>query len=71
MSANKGFVELLVTGAGELAENVLKLRTSKIAKLVSVVRERKVDLLQAEASAPGRELALLSGIRRRGIASNR
>jgi hypothetical protein len=67
MSANKGFLEILITGTADLAEDILKLRISKVAKIVSVVRERKVKLLREELNAPGREVALLSELKRRGI----
>jgi hypothetical protein len=63
MGAGMGVLECLITGTGDLVENVAKLRVGKIAKLVTLSRERKLKLLEAEARAPGRELALLSEIR--------
>lgn len=65
MSTQKGFFEFLVTGAADLAENVVKLRFSKIGQLASVIRNRKVKLLGEEAEAPGREIALITEIRKR------
>lgn len=65
MSTQKGFFKFLVTGAADLAENVVKLRFSKIGQLASVIRNRKVKLLEEEAKAPGREIALISEIRKR------
>jgi hypothetical protein len=59
LSGGKGVLEVLITGAAELAENVVKLRFGKIAKLASAMINRKVKLLEEEAKAPGRELALL------------
>jgi hypothetical protein len=65
MSTQKGFFEFLVTGAADLAEHVVKLRFSKIGQLASVIRNRKVKLLGEEAEAPGREIALITEIRKR------
>lgn len=65
MSASKGIFEFLITGAAELAENVVKLRFGKIAELASAIRNRKVKLLEQEANAPGRELALISEVKKR------
>jgi hypothetical protein len=65
MGSNKGTLEFFVTGTADLVEDLMKLRFSKIGKLVSVVRERRVQLLKGEADAPGRELALLSVLKTR------
>jgi hypothetical protein len=65
MSANKGVFETLITGAAELAENIVKLRFGKIAKLVTAIRNRKVKLLEEEANAPGREIALIPELKNR------
>jgi hypothetical protein len=65
MSAQKGFLEFLITGAADLFENIVKLRFSKIGELASVMRNRKVKLLEEEASAPGREIALMTEMKKR------
>lgn len=64
MSANKGVLELLITGTADLAENIVKLRFGKIGALASALRERRVKLSEEEATAPGRELALLAELRK-------
>lgn len=67
MGANKGVLEILLTGTADLVENIVKLRFGKIGALVSVLRERKVRLLEEESRAPGRELALLTELKRHSI----
>lgn len=65
MGAQKGFFEFLVTGASDVVENVVKLRFSKIGEIASVMRNRKVKLLEEEARAPGREIALITEMKKR------
>lgn len=67
MSANKGVLEILITGTADLAENLVKLRFGKIGSIVSALQERRVKLLEAEANAPGRELALLAELRKPSV----
>lgn len=67
IGANKGVLEILITGTADLVENIVKLRFGKIGALVSVLRERKVKLLEEESKAPGRELALLSELKRHSV----
>jgi hypothetical protein len=67
MGANKGILEILITGTADLAENIVKLRLGKIGALVSLFRERKVKLLEEESKAPGRELALLAELRKSSV----
>lgn len=65
MKVNKGATETLVTVAGEVAEDLVKLKWSELAKLPFILRERKISLLEAEAKAPNRELAFISMARSR------
>jgi hypothetical protein len=60
-----GVFEFLITGAAEFAEDVIKLRFGKLAKLATAVLNRRVQLDQAEAQAPGRELALIPELKQR------
>jgi hypothetical protein len=55
---------LLVTSAG-VVEDLLKLRWERAADRVFSLRERRVRLLEAKRSAPGRELAHLIETQRR------
>jgi hypothetical protein len=55
----KEALEVTIAGAAELAEDVVKLRLGKIAKLAGAILNRRASLLQDEANARGRELALI------------
>lgn len=65
MKSAQGPMEFLIVGAADLVEDILKLRTGKIGRLAYIFRERRVRLLDEEAKAPGRELALFSELRTR------
>ena len=65
MKVNKGAAETLLTVAGKLTEDLVKLKWSELAKLPFILRERKISLLEAEAKAPNRELAYVSIARSR------
>jgi hypothetical protein len=58
-------LEFLVTGAAELAEDAIKLRFAKIAKIATSTINRSVKRLQEELHVPGRELALIPEMRQR------
>jgi hypothetical protein len=60
MKVNKGSLEVVVTLAAELVEDVAKLRLRNAAGLLFERRRREIALLEAERSAPGRELAYIS-----------
>ena len=64
MSNGKEALEFLVTGTADLVEDIIKLRFGKIAQLATAMMNRHVRLLQAEAAAPGRELALIPELKR-------
>lgn len=49
----------IVTGAAELAEDIIKLRFGKLAKQAAAILNRHTVLLREEVAAPGRELALI------------
>lgn len=59
ISGAKEALEVMITGAAELAEDIVKLRLGKIAKLVAGILQRRASVLQEETTAPGRELALI------------
>jgi hypothetical protein len=65
LSGGKGILTCVITGTAELAEDVIKLRLAKIAKLVSAMIDYKTRLLEAELQAPGRELALIPELKKR------
>jgi hypothetical protein len=65
LKGGAGVLELLVTGAAELAEDVIKLRFGKLAKFATAMLNRRVQFDRAEIGAPGRELALIPELKER------
>jgi len=57
VKTRRGMVEMVVTTSAEIAENLVKLRWGKLAKLPFTLSHRKINLLEAEMTAPGREIA--------------
>jgi len=55
----------MIVGTAEAVENILKLKLKDAANLLFFARERHVAFLQAEAEAPGRELAYVYSARQR------
>lgn len=60
-----GIFETLVTTTAEVLENILKLRIGKLARLPFEISKKRIDLLDAELKAPGREFSYISYIRAR------
>ena len=65
LSGGRGVLRCIITGIAELAEDVIKLRLANIAQLVTAMIDRKTKLLEAETQAPGREVALISELKKR------
>jgi hypothetical protein len=59
ISSSKEALEIIITGAAELAEDIVKLRLGKLAKFAAAVLNHRAARLREEATAPGRELALI------------
>jgi hypothetical protein len=59
MKTNLGTVRTVVTVAAEVAEDLVKFKWGKAAKLLFTIKDRKVALMDAELRAPGRELAYM------------
>ena len=57
MKVNRSALELTVTTAAELGEDLVKLRWGNLSKRLFSLPHRKIDLLEAEMNAPGREIA--------------
>jgi hypothetical protein len=57
MKTTKGAFETVITLVAETAENLAKVRWGKLAKGLFAVSARRIDLLEAELKAPGREIA--------------
>lgn len=54
-----GILQSLVVGTGELIENAVRLKFSKLAKGLFSAQQERADLLSLELSAPGKELAYI------------
>jgi len=58
-------VETLVVTTAEIAESLVKFQWSTIAKKLFEVRHRQIDLMKAEMTLPGREVAYIVKARKR------
>ncbi len=59
MKVNRGILEIVVTTSGQVAEDLVKVRWGKLSKLPFSVTQRKIDLMEAQLKAPGREIAYI------------
>jgi hypothetical protein len=59
MSRSTGVVETLVVSPAEIAESLVKFQWSKIAKKLFEVKHKQIDLMKAEMTLPGREVAYI------------
>jgi hypothetical protein len=57
MKSAAGAMESILTASAEAVENLAKLRLGALAKSAFALRHRRIQLLEAERQAPGRELA--------------
>ena len=65
IKASQSFVDVFVICPLEIIENLIKFNWSKIAKGMLSVQKRKVELLEAEMKAPGRQCAYVFDARKR------
>jgi hypothetical protein len=65
IKAAQSFVDVFVISPLEIIENLVKFNWGKIAKGVLSVKKRKVELMEAEMKAPGRECAYVFDARKR------
>jgi hypothetical protein len=65
MRRDTGMVETLVTTTAEIAEHLVRFKWSKLAERLFSVRYKQIDLMKAEMSAPGREVAYIVKARER------
>lgn len=65
LKASNSFIDTFVIAPLELLEDLMKINWSKIAKGALKVNKRKVELMEAEAKAPGHECAYVFDARRR------
>ena len=59
IKASQSFVEVFVLSPLEIIEALVKLNFSKLARGILAVKKRKVELMEAEMKAPGRECAYI------------
>ncbi|MFN8399332.1 MAG: hypothetical protein U0X74_04900 [Anaerolineales bacterium] len=59
MKADVETLEIIVKAPLEIIENLIKLKLSKIPDPLFALSKRKINLLEAEINAPGRELAYI------------
>ncbi len=65
LRVNKTLFETSAVFVAGLIEDTLKLRLESAAKRVFIQRSRKIQLLEAELSAPGKEVSFIVAARRR------
>lgn len=65
LKASPAFFEAYVIPGMEFVEDLVKFRWSKIAKGFMSVKKRKIELLEAELKAPGKECAYVFDTRAR------
>jgi len=54
---SRGILETILTTTAEMVENFGKLQLGRIVKTPFNLKRHKIDLLEAEVNAPGREIA--------------
>ena len=59
MAASTSIVETAVVTTAEVAESLVKFQWSRLARRLFDVRHQRIDLMKAEASLPGREVAYI------------
>ncbi len=55
-----GTFRVFMTTASEILEGLVRLKFSKVTETLFSLSEKKLDLFEAELSAPGREIAYIS-----------
>lgn len=59
MKVSTGVAETILTASGELLDGLLRFRWSRAATALFAVRRRRIELLEAERTSTGRELAYI------------
>lgn len=59
LRVTRGVMEVLVTTAAEVAEDIVKMKWGKVAKAQFEWSRNKIALYDAEQTAPGREVAYI------------
>jgi hypothetical protein len=59
IKTNRGVLETFITSGTEIVEDLIKIKWSKVAEKLFSIRNRKIELLDAETKSPGQELAYI------------
>ena len=65
MKTSSSFMDVFIIAPLEIIENLVKFKWSEIAKGALSIKKRKIELLEAEANAKGRECAYVFEARKR------
>jgi hypothetical protein len=65
LKINTGSLETVLTVGAGVLENIAKLNLSSAVKALFTLTHRKIELLEAEQSAPGKDIAYITSIRKR------
>ena len=63
MKTNVGTLESVVVAGAEVLENLIKFNWGKVAKGLFSIKQRRIELMEAERTAPGREVAYIAKAR--------
>lgn len=70
MKYEKSILETVIVGGAELIENLLKLKIGNIAKKFFDYKQLKINVLESELKAPGKEIAYIDKIKREFTSSD-
>ena len=59
MKATSGMIETVVVSGAQIAENLVRVKFSEIAKMPFAAKHRKLALFEGELTSPGHELAYI------------
>lgn len=65
MKVQSSMLEAIVTIAAEIVEGLIKFKWSDAAKALFSIKRQRIELLEAEREAPGREIAYLIDVRKK------
>jgi hypothetical protein len=59
LKIRRGVIEIVITTTAKIAEDLVKIRWGDLSRSLFSLSHRKLELMEAELNAPGRELAYL------------
>jgi len=60
---NVGQAQLIFTTIAEIGENLVRLKFSKVVRIIFEIKKQDIKLTEAELSAPGREISFIAKLR--------